>query len=153
MLLWSGQPDDPSFADDLIRMSDRNPNSFGVKQISQKGIDRIEVGAGVVMLGTPSSGDIMLLMAARPAFVILITSAAGLKGSWADVILPKSTHFEQDGTFLAGDGTAHSFSRAIECASGATPAWKSLGRLARALGKNWDLDSADACRRWGGIKP
>ena len=152
-VLWAGQPDDPSFADDLIRMSDKNPNSFGVKQISERGIDQIEAGAGVVVLGTPSSGDVMLLMAARPAFVILITSATGVKGRWADVIMPKPTHFEQDGTFVGEDGTARSFSRAIECEGGAVPAWESLGHLARALGKSWDLDSAAACRGWGGIEP
>jgi NADH-quinone oxidoreductase subunit G len=150
ILLWSGRPEDPSFADEVLRMGDRNPNSFGVKRISDRGIEHIEEGAGVVILGTPPCGDVMLLMAARPAFVILITSAAGVKGRWADVMLPRPTHFEQDGTFLGEGGKARIFARAIECAAGAVPVWESLGRIARALGKSWDLDSTAACRRWGG---
>lgn len=161
LLLWTGEPDDPNFADEVLRVADRNPNSFGAKLIAGRGIDHIEEGAGVVMIGTPTGGDIMLMMAARPAFVILITSAGKLRGSWADVMLPKLSHFEQEGTFLGDGGEARGFDRAIDCRTGALPAWESLGRIARALGKPWDLDSAAACRRWGeknidglgGLKP
>lgn len=150
--LWAGEPEDPSFADEVLRVSDRNPNAFGVKRITEKGIDLIEERTGVVVLGTPSRGDVMLLMAARPEFVTLITSSGHIKGSWADVMLPKLSHFEQEGTFLAEGGKPKMFGRAIDCGTDALPAWDLLGRLARALGKSWDLDSAAACRRWGGIK-
>jgi len=149
MLLWAGQPEDRAFADEVLRVADRNPNSFGANLIAGAGIDHIEEGAGVVMIGTPSRGDVMLLMAARPAFVILITSAGNLKGSWADVMLPKLSHFEQDGTFLGEGGAIRSFRRAIDCGLDALPAWESLGRIARALERPWGLDSAGACLSWG----
>lgn len=134
-IFFSGEPLDPDFADGLLRLDDRNPNTNGARTMADHRVGEVPTGCGAVILETPAPGDIVRLIGARPAWVILLTSSKEGLGRWPDVVLPKLTHFEQAGTFVGEGLRAQRFERAIECEGEAVGAPTALERLARILGK------------------
>jgi predicted molibdopterin-dependent oxidoreductase YjgC len=53
---------------------------------------------------------------------------------------------------MNADGRLREFKAAIDPVGQSQPAWKITGLIAAALGKPWDMNSADACLEWGALK-
>jgi len=65
----------------------------------------------------------------------------------ADVVLPETTAFETDGTFVNVEGRVQSASRAVEPAGAARPGWRIAAELgAKMTGKDPDYGSVDEVR-------
>ncbi len=133
LLFFSGDAPDPGFSDEWLRCEDRNPNTGGASSIAAGRLGDIPAGSGAIVLETPSPGDIIRLMASRPAWVVLLTSCGEGLGRWPDVVLPRLTHFEQDGTFICEGGREQKFEKAIDCETDAQSACEAARRLALAL--------------------
>lgn len=104
-LFWSGAEGDPSFADKILRDADRNPNTKGVQKIAKERVANLKMGAGYVILDGLSNDDLLAVSESRPSWIVLVTSLPPVDGGhWADIILPKATHAEQEGTFINGRG-------------------------------------------------
>ncbi len=145
----SGRAFEPNFADDMLRHEDRNPNTQGVCLIADKELGELSRGCGVIVLQGLKPDHLIRLVEARPAWVVLITSSIEAAGRWADVVFPRTTHFEQNGTFVNAHGRIREFKAAMGPAGQSLPAWKIAGFIAQAFGKPWDMNSAQACLEWG----
>ena len=61
----------------------------------------------------------------------------------ADVVLPISSHFESNGTFVNWEGTIQKFEKAIANIGESLPVWKIFSRLASLLGTDFEYKSSD----------
>jgi NADH-quinone oxidoreductase subunit G len=151
----SGRPE--GTGDDILRNSDKNPNSTGVAELVDvlplKSFSEFEaaVAAGqldtVVSLGSslPHAGS------AAPAKVRTLIALATHEGPWAEraaVLLPASSWAEADGTFVNANGITLESDKAISPQGDSRPAWRLIAELGRALDvtPNWrkgaDVQSA-----------
>lgn len=149
-IFFSCSPSDPAFEDDFLRRADRDPNLAGVLCIASERPAGLEKQMGYLVLSEPHPDDVLAMVGARPAWVVQLTSSGGARGRWADVVLPLPTHFEQPGSFVNCGGRLERAAPAIEARGQALPAWEIARRIAHALGKAWEMDSAEASLAWGG---
>jgi formate dehydrogenase (NADP+) alpha subunit len=61
----------------------------------------------------------------------------------ADVVLPLTSHFETDGTFINWEGTLQKFSKAIANVGDSMPSWKIFSWLSKHLEKDFEYRCAD----------
>jgi len=61
----------------------------------------------------------------------------------ADVVLPLSSHFEADGTFVNWEGTIQKFEKGIDNVGESMSAWQIFSRLASILGKNFGYKTSN----------
>ena len=146
---YSGRDADPSFEDGILRHSDRNPNAAGVALMAEAGLSGLPRGSGLIVLDGLATRDLITAVEARPSWAILVTSADIGMQRWADVVLPKAAHFEQEGTFLTAGGRMKRVDEALEPAGESKTAWEIAGTIARALGRAFDGSSAHDMRVWG----
>jgi NAD(P)H-flavin reductase/ferredoxin len=70
----------------------------------------------------------------------------------ADIVLPTAVFAEVDGTILDGSGQRRPLRKACEPPGQAEPEWRTICRLAQAMGaRDFEYESADAIRRELGI--
>jgi NADH-quinone oxidoreductase subunit G len=148
-LVWSGLDGDPGFADSIIRDADRNPNTAGVGLLSKERMGEEGEHKGWLILDSLNRNELLKLVSSKPAWTILLASNLPTGQRWADVILPKCTYAEQDGGFINRDQIVQPVLRAFGPLYDSQPAWELAGRLARGLGKGWEMASAAACMEWG----
>lgn len=148
-LIWSGTDEDPGFADSILKRADRNPNTAGVRLLSEEKMGEEEGRIGWLILDSLNQAELLRLVSSRPAWTILLASNLPIGQRWADLILPKSTYAEQEGSFINRDQIFQPVSRTFDPLYNSHPAWEMAGRLASALGKAWEMTSAGACMEWG----
>ncbi|MFH1830760.1 MAG: 2Fe-2S iron-sulfur cluster-binding protein [Pseudomonadota bacterium] len=148
-VIFSGAAHEPGFADDMLRNADRNPNTRGVRLITDLEVHKLPRGCGIIVLEGLRPDHLIALVEAQAAWVVLITSSIQAAGRWADVVFPRATHFEQDGTFVDANGRLREFKAGINPMGQSEPAWKIAGLIAQKFGKSWDMNSAQECIRWG----
>jgi len=146
---YTGSDPDPSFADSILRTADKNPNFAGVSMIADGPMGELPQKCGVAILDGLAAGELMELVSASPAWTLLVTAEKQQSGSWADVVLPKATHFEQQGTFISAGNILQRADAALDPPAGVPPAWAVAGRIANAMGLDWEMMDAAACRAWG----
>lgn len=150
-VLLGGKP--PGEADDFLRRADKDPNANGVKLAAKAfGVQLADGAAAGALDGTHAlvafRTDGLAAHAARlervEVFVALAQNedaASGLAG----VVLPLSSAYEQEGTFVNWYGRLQRLRPAVSQGRGdAKAAWDWAGRLLRALGKADPLKSAAA---------
>lgn len=145
-IFWSGRDPDPAFADEILRDANRNPNTIGVQMIASKQLINIPRGQGVIVLDGLEQNEISNLIASRPAWVVLITSTLSALGTWADIVLPRSTHVETTGLYVNRTKRLQRVMPAFEPLADALPVWEIANRIAGALGLKWNLLDARSCR-------
>ncbi len=103
-LLYSGATEDRSFGDAILRRAELSPNLAGVLKIAEGPVRDLPSGAGLVILEEPTPDDLITIVDSRPAWILLAASMRPASARWADVVLPRATHFEQGGTYVNCDG-------------------------------------------------
>jgi len=137
-LYLSGHDDDPSFSDDILRSSDRNPNLTGSSNLADARLTEFPDKAGWIILDELTQDELLKFVMSHPKFVILISSCVTRGQRLADVILPKPSHAEQIGTFVNKNGHAQVAGKAFE-PLGESMSISDIGRkLAGILGKEWN---------------
>ncbi|MFH0799562.1 MAG: 2Fe-2S iron-sulfur cluster-binding protein [Pseudomonadota bacterium] len=112
-IAWSGADDEPAFGDAILRSVDRNPNRAGVTKTAAARLANLKKGAGYIILNGLSRDDAVAMASSAPAWTAVIASNSIAEG-WVDMLLPKATHAEQDGTFINRQGTAQRAAKAFE---------------------------------------
>lgn len=132
----AGAPE--GWSDDLLVSADKNPNTAGVRAI---------VGARL-----KSEGDLQRDLASGAVAALLVLGDWDVKGvpaivmgwhkSAAQVALPLSAWAEIDGTITNRQGRVQRMHAAISPAGQTELGWRIVGRLAQALGLDWEVLSS-----------
>lgn len=146
-LFVSGAPSDPSFEDEVLRLSDRNPNTQGVRLLSKKPLKTLPAGMGFIVLDEPGPDDIIAMVSARPSWIVHLTSSQG--APWADVAFPLPTHFEQSGTFISHGGRVQHFEAAFSAPGQCLDVCEIARLLAQEVGRSFAAAGSDQCLQWG----
>lgn len=109
----SGLDEDPAFKDDFLKEKDRNPNMTGVLEFTKERLKGNLKYKGYIILDGLTSDELMRVVSSRPKWVILIASYYDSKRRFPDVVLPKVTFAEQDGTFINKKGVSQEIKRSI----------------------------------------
>jgi len=108
----TGKKNDPNFKDDILRDSDMNPNTNSVIKLSDKKIDTSSDISVWFVLGELLQEEITAVKKSGST-IILITPFYDINNNYADIVLPQTTHLEQDGTFINKNGIEQSFNQII----------------------------------------
>lgn len=153
-------PGMPGYEDDLLIRADKNPNTRGAQDMGlpapvtaealQAFGQAIEQGTIKVLyvidadVQAAFGADRLARLASR--LDCLIVQASNMRPGYenAHVLLPSATYAERDGTFTNFQGRVQRLNPAIARRGEALPAWQIYGRLAEALGQNWQYASAEA---------
>jgi NADH-quinone oxidoreductase subunit G len=137
-------------ADAILRSADPNPNTAGARVAAGGSLDETtedllqdilggEVEA-VIALGAASLETLAELEAlTKLDAVISLTSHVGALPATASVVLPVASVFETHGTFVNQKGMHQAFRRAVSAQGGVEPGWKTVAKLAEALGHDLAL--------------
>ena len=125
-------------ADHFLMTADKNPNREGLHSIA-KGLGlellpfeslapKIESGAisALWAIGTEIPGDELVFAGAARRLQLLIAQSVNVSAltAEADVLLPASTHLEDEGTFINLDGIIQRFRKAYPPKGASQPHWK-----------------------------
>ncbi|TVR03228.1 MAG: ferredoxin [Deltaproteobacteria bacterium] len=154
-VFWTGRPDGDG--DAFLIRADKNPNRaglagiFGVEVLAQDAhrlLQELERGAIRVLYmmdsTLPFTSDEMKRFRAAVEKLELFVLQAPRRGGLddlADVLLPSTTHAEQDGSFVNEDGLLQSFWAAYRPRTQALADWEVFVRLAR--GADRELSFSD----------
>ena len=148
---------DQGEADQILLMSDRNPNSKGAELLGLTGLgatgDQIlektargEIKALFIMgndvaksLGEDKVSDCL----AGAEFVVYQGSNFNATCKFAHVILPGATFAEKDGTFANFEARVQKINKAVEPLGESLPDWEITTRLSRAMGYPLPYESAE----------
>lgn len=128
--------------DDFLIDADKNPNSAFLKLLGIHG--SVATKGLCFVLDNLTEEQKRTLVASKPRLVVWITSNVGEKNDWADLILPKPTFAEQEGTFINRHRRIQHFWKAFEPKGHAKSVWTLLGDLAKELNKEWNFSSAES---------
>lgn len=132
-LVHAGICEEPAFGDAILRTALRSPNAAGVKRIAPQPLGELPERCGVLMLELPSEAELMQLVAGRPAWIAVAASHQEGPLRWADVLLPRATHFEQGGTYVNCDGLSQRAEPVLACAGESLPGVTIAQRIAEVL--------------------
>lgn len=141
-ITWNGLPHEPAFADRILRDADRNPNTNGVKMLSDIPFDPKMESRGLVILGTLPTAQEKILEKHNRDATLWITDVISEGTTFADVILPRATHAEQEGVFINRMNMQQRFEKAFAPKGESLPGWQVAARLARAFGSDIRFHSA-----------
>jgi len=140
----SGRPN--GAADHFLMREDKNPNRKGLEAIA-KGLGlsvepfakltaAIDGGAvkALYAIGAEVPDDGFAEKAAKLELFVVQATNEGPVTAQAHVLLPASTHVEDEGTFTQGDGITQRFRRAYPPKADSQPHWKWAVELAKELG-------------------
>ncbi|MBI4126656.1 MAG: (2Fe-2S)-binding protein [Deltaproteobacteria bacterium] len=140
--VWAGRSPEPQFVDKILRDADRNPNTHGVKMLTKTRFGKETKGQAFVVLGRLHGDDLTTLVSQKPKAVIAITDILPANEQWADVVLPRASHAEQEGHMVNRAGLLQKFERAFAPKGESAPGWQIAARLAGAWGKPLGFTSA-----------
>ena len=143
-------------ADHYLMTADKNPN--------RKGLELIAKGLGLALkpfeelapalhsgkvkalyaIGTEVPGDAEAFAQAAAAVEVFVAQAFNESPitAQATVLLPASTHIEDEGTFVQKDGIIQRFRKAYPSKGDAVPHWRWAAELSRAMGNTVSWASA-----------
>lgn len=136
---WSGRNSEPHFADKILRDADRNPNTAGVKTLSDGDISNFKRGGVIFILDVPNERDIERIADTEPALTVFISSQKTKPVGKTCVILPKAVHAEQDGTFMNRDGKLQTAKKAFDPIVNSKPVWQIASEIACKMGIGWEM--------------
>jgi NADH-quinone oxidoreductase subunit G len=144
--LFRGGRPDGNDQDDLLIRNDRNPNNAGLDLVTKgKAVGTVEDLAHALEDGTLNAVYLMgshvpLDEAGEERFVNALSRADLVvhQGIWrrhyaerAHLVLPATSHAEQDGTFINFEGVVQTVQQAYAPHGNSLPDWQIFGRLAR----------------------
>lgn len=117
--------------DNFLIDADKNPNSAFLKKLGEtiSFVEKFPTGAVVFVLDHLTELQKKELIDSKPKLVIWLASNLWEPSGWADVVLPKPTFAEQDGTFINRQGITQKANKAFEPRGHAKPIWKILEEL------------------------
>ncbi len=146
-VLMTGEERNESFADDILRDADQNPNARGAELFTTgrlRGAQGIEL---LVVLGSLAEAELTEVAAAKPAHTIAIATHEPALPAF-DVLLPLAPIEEQEGTLINRQGRLQRAQQAYPPRGQSKPGWAIVAELARAIDKPMDIPSArDAFER------
>jgi NADH-quinone oxidoreductase subunit G len=146
------------FHDDFLIRADKNPNSRGAEEIGFNNDSRS-------LLEKAASGEIKVLyifqhnfeseeaheLLARAEYVIFQGSNWTKTADFCNLVLPSSTHAEEDGTFTNFEGRIQRFEQVFLPLSESKSGIEIMTLLARRLKYEWPYtDSSDVFLEWHG---
>jgi NADH-quinone oxidoreductase subunit G len=149
----AGSVKPPGEEDELLRKAERHPNGEGCRRLGLWGdLEGLRDTRGDVLLVLGEEildHDEALRRSLLSGHENTVTFARNegptvAESTW---VLPMATHAEAAGSFTNFEGRVQSFEPAFPPKGDARPLWETLGRLARAMGKDWGWDDLGALRR------
>ena len=143
-LQYSAHEVDHPYSDDFLIKADKNPNRAGVERLGFKkfsGGTNLKV---VVALEGLGKSDLQKLKEEEPVLFILLASNLSESVEYADVVLPTAVFAEQEGSFTNFQNRVQKFEKALEPEGEIRPAWRWIEALARAMGLEWRIPSAES---------
>lgn len=133
--------------DNFLIDADKNPNTNFLSLLSVGpsvgGSEEFPTGGIYFVLDHLTETQKEKIIAANPRLVVWMTSNLSESGTWADVILPKPTFAEQNGTFINRQKRIQKADKAFEPKGHAKPVWETLAELAQRLDKPVSWNSAE----------
>jgi NADH-quinone oxidoreductase subunit G len=140
--------------DDFLIREDKNPNRHGVALAATaagldtatpeallSAIDRGEVKQTVLFgAEVPDEGKVLPALKKLQGLIVFAVSTSPVTDA-ASLLLPLSTHFESDGSFVNYYGRLQPFRRVIDPQHDSLPAWAWVAKLSAALGSPWAFNS------------
>ncbi|MBU1698598.1 MAG: (2Fe-2S)-binding protein [Candidatus Eisenbacteria bacterium] len=139
--------------DELLRKADAHPNTSGCKTLNLWGDLKPAIDAGGDLLLVFGSDllqyDNALLKKIRSSFKsIIIFASHEMKGfetgAW---LIPIACHAEMDGSFTNFEGRVQKFDAAIRRRGDTLPLWRILGKIGRAMQREWGWSDLAGLRR------
>jgi NADH-quinone oxidoreductase subunit G len=139
-----GRP--PGAKDHFLMTADKNPNRKGLEAIARalgltlEPFEKLAaaIGAGTVKALYAIGGEVpdsgFSELAARLELFVVQATNESLVTTQAHVLLPVTSHIEDEGTFTQGDGITQRFRRAYPPKADAQPHWKWAVELSKELG-------------------
>lgn len=140
---------DQGESDNYLMLADHTPNRRGAAELGLIGADQenqlqnlLDAAAAgetdvlFVFGGDLTTGDLNIQRAmAGAALSVYVGTHANRNSELADLVLPRATHVEQDGTFVNAQGLIQRLHRCVEPLGEARADWDWLSDLAGLLGK------------------
>lgn len=128
-------------SDDYLIDADKNPNTKFVERL--KADAKMAHGGIYFVLENLTSVQVVELKKQEPEFVVWFASNREADADWADLIMPKPTFVEQNGTFINRKNRIQRALQAFEPRGLAKPVWEVLSEVARYWGVNWNFETAE----------
>ncbi len=122
--------------DNFLIDADKNPNTAFLKKLGEtiSFIEKFPAGAVVFVLDHLTELQKKELIDSKPKLVVWLASNLWEPSGWADVVLPKPTFAEQEGTFINRQGIAQKANKAFEPRGHARPVGEILKGLKESFG-------------------
>ena len=141
--IWAaGKEVEKATHDKILIDADKNPNWAFLKMLKVPQVDAIPSGATVIVLGNPPERVVTELIASSAKFSIWITSNGAPAERWADLILPKPTVAEQEGTFINRQQRIQRVWPAFPARGHAKPVWEIVNGMAQVVSQTVGSTSA-----------
>lgn len=142
--------------DEILRNADQNPNRKGAQlaagEASLGSLDdlvaAIEAGEvkGAVVLGAATTRAADELSAFDAATVVSLNTHISPFALKADVVIPVTTHFEHEGSFVNAAGLVRRFDRVVPPVPGVLSGVEAVARLAAILSLNIEVRDHSSAR-------
>jgi NADH-quinone oxidoreductase subunit G len=151
----SGRP--AGTGDDFLIRTDKNPNSHGARLAAESaglevstfdaflsGVAGGQIKAAVLFgAETPDDEKAAKALAGLAVAVVFAVTESPVTAA-ATVVLPLSTHYESDGSFVNYYGRLQPFRKVIDPLHESQPGWAWVTRLSAAFGQKWSFTSGEA---------
>ena len=128
-------------SDDYLIDADKNPNRKFTERL--KADSKWAHGGIYFVLDNLTDEQADALEKQEPELVIWLTSNREEAADWADIVIPKPTFAEQEGTFINRQNRLQRARAAFEPRGLSRPVWGILSEIARYAGFQWNFDSAE----------
>lgn len=128
-------------SDDFLIDTDKNPNRKFTELL--KADAKMAHGGIYFVLDGLTPVQTAELKKQEPEMVVWFASNRGAKADWADIVIPKPTFAEQDGTFINRQNRLQRARQAFEPRGLSRPVWEILSEIARYSEFNWSFGSAE----------
>jgi len=149
MLLFSRREVPHPTEDDFLIKADKNPNTKGVSHLGFTPVKGRIVPEVLIILGELSEVDRKILFAQETALTIVLSSHKAETASYADYLLPITTHAEEEGSFTNFQGRLQRFHPALKIRGQMRPAWAWFKEIAEKMGLEWGVSDAEGFLREG----
>lgn len=127
-------------SDNFLRHADKNPNRSCLQELNVDTLDHLK-GRVLIFLDRPNDNEIAFITKTAPAFVAVMASNRDGDFSFADVVLPRATFAEQNGTFTNAKAMVQRIYAAFEARGSSMPASQIAAWLAAEMGKPFSFEN------------
>jgi NADH-quinone oxidoreductase subunit G len=128
--------------DNFLLKADKNPNTAGASKLQFLPVKAGLAPQVLIILGELSEADLQKLFSNEAPITIILTSHQSPTATYADFLLPITTHAEEEGSFTNFEGRVQRFQPALKLRGQMRPAWAWLKEIAVKMGLAWNLSDA-----------